>query len=178
MPPQVQPRLSAQLQWRRPWWFWQGLACAASTLVAPTFLAIGGLLIRDAHSDHPVFWPSLMFAVALANLLAMAAMNQLHHRRPFTGRKRLAAGYGAFSMLAGCVLFLVLGWATDFLHDFVVPLFGDGASPGKALFWSLALAAAYSLLSFAHAGVLYVWLGFRDPGHDSEWLDELHWRLG
>ena len=176
--PQAQPRLSAQLEWRNPWWFWHGLAFAASTLLAPTFLAIGGLLIRDAHSDHPVFWPALMLVVALANLLAMAAMNQLHHRRPFTGRKRLAAGYGVFSMLAGGVLFLVLGWATGFLRDFVVPLSSDGASPGRALFWSLALAAVYSLLSFAHAGVLYVWLGFRDPEQDSEWLDEIGWRLG
>lgn len=176
--PQAQARLSAQLAWRSPWWFWQGLACAASTCLAPTFVAIGGLLMRDAHSDHPVFWPALMLTVALANLLAMAAMNQLHHRRPFSGRGRLAAGYGAFSMLAGCVLFLLLGWASGFLHDFVVPLFGGGGSPARALFWSLALAAVYSLLSFAHAGVLYVWLGFRDPGQDGGWLDGVGWRLG
>lgn len=178
LPPQTQAPLSTPLQWRSPWWLWQGVACAASTLLAPTFLAIGGLLLRDAHSDHPVFWPSLMLSVALANLLAMVTLNQLHHRRPFTDRKRLAAGYGAFSMLAGGVLFLLLGWASGFLPDFVLPLFGGGGSPLQALFWSLALALSYSLLSFAHASVLYAWLCFRNPGQDDGWLDGIGWRLG
>jgi len=95
-------------------------------LAAPTFLTIGVLLMQDARSDHPFFWPSLMGIVAAANAVAILRINHLHRHAAFTGRVALALRYSCAGMSAGCAMFLVLGWGTGVLPEMVAPMAGDG----------------------------------------------------
>lgn len=155
----------AGLHWRGPWWCWQGLACVLSSLSAPTFVGIGALLMRDAHSDHPVFWAALMCIVPLANLLATVVVGQLHHRAAFASRKKVAAVYGLVATASGSVAFTLSGWATHFIQDFVLPMNHAGVG-GVAMLASMAVALAYGVASFAHAGVVHAWLGFEYPQHE------------
>ncbi|KDP89173.1 hypothetical protein CF70_011365 [Cupriavidus sp. SK-3] len=157
------------LLWRRPWWAWQALSFCMATLAAPTFLTIGVLLMRDARSDHPFFWPSLMVIVALANAVAILRINQLHRRAAFTRRRMLAVRYLSCGMSAGCAMFLILGWSTGALPEMVAPVVGtaDASAPGiEVALWSTGIALAFGIASFAHAGVLHAWIGFRHaPRH-------------
>lgn len=162
------------LRWRGPWWYWQGLACLLSSLSAPTFAGIGALLVRDAHSDHPAFWAALMCIVPLVNLLTAITVNQVHHRRPFATRKHIALVYGVTATAAGAALFMLAGWATHFLGDFVVPMDRDGTGT-VAVCASLLLSLAYGAVSFAHAAVVHAWMAF---GHGDEGSDGMRQRAG
>ncbi|MDF3839453.1 hypothetical protein P3W85_41935 [Cupriavidus basilensis] len=155
-----------RLQWRSPWWAWQALSWGAATLAAPTFLTVGALLLRDARSDHPFFWPSLMAIVALANAAAILRINHLHQRAAFTRRRELALRYLGAGMWAGCAMFILLGWSTGVLPDMVAPMAGtaDAASPAMATVpWSVAITLAFGMASIAHAAVLHAWIAFRYP---------------
>lgn len=132
-------------------------------MAAPTFLTIGVLLMRDARSDHPFFWPSLMGIVAAANAVAILRINHLHRHAAFTGRVALALRYSCAGMSSGCAMFLVLGWGTGVLPEMVAPMAGtvDAAAPVVATApWSAAIAVLFGVGSFAHAGVLHAWIGF------------------
>ncbi|HEY4317888.1 MAG TPA: hypothetical protein VGN04_09820 [Herbaspirillum sp.] len=159
--------LSLPLQWRAPWQTVQLLSWCAGTLLAPTWWGTGVLLLIDAHSDHPFFWPLTMAVVAIANAVAIAWTNQRHHRRPFAGRVSLALHYFKVGALAGGILLLLLGWGTGALQDFAGPMAStSGAAIGAllaALSWSLLVAGIFSVLSFAHAAVLHAWLAFEAP---------------
>jgi hypothetical protein len=156
----------APLQWRKPWRTWQLASLGTTTLLAPTFWIVGILLMIDAHSDHPLFWPSTMAIVALTNAVAIVFTNQRHHRRPFRGRRQLALCHFGVSMLTGCGLFLLLGCSTGFLQSFaglmtvVLPAVG---ATGTTVLGCAAMAAGFGLLSFAHAGMLHAWFAFEDP---------------
>lgn len=139
------------------------LSWSVATLAAPTFLTIGVLLMQDARSDHPFFWPSLMGIVALSNAVAILRINHLHRRAAFTGRAALALQYSCAGMSAGCAMFLTLGWCTGVLPDMVMPMAGtvDAAAPVvETAPWSAAIAVVFGVGSFAHAGVLHAWIGF------------------
>jgi hypothetical protein len=138
------------LQWRAPWLPAQLLSLFVTTLLAPTFWGIGILLMIDARSDHPFFWPAAMAIVAVANVVAIVCANQRQHRRAFASRGALATYYFAMSALAGSALILLLGWETGALRDFA----------GQIAALPIVIAACYSLLSFAHAGLLHAWLAF------------------
>jgi hypothetical protein len=154
------------LQWRAPWLTSQLLSLFVATLLAPTFWGIGTLLMIDARSDHPFFWPAAMAIVALTNVIAIVCANQRHHRRAFTGRAALAMYYFCVSMLTGGALFLLLGWSTGALHDFAGPMAATQSAVGASaatMLWSLVIAAGFSVLSFTHAGILHAWLAFEAP---------------
>jgi hypothetical protein len=151
------------LQWRTPWQRAQLLSWSAGTLLAPTWWGTGLLLMIDAHSDHPFFWPSSMAIVAVANAVAIVWSNQRHHRRPFAGRGLLVLHYFKTGACTGGVLFLLLGWGTGALLDFAGPMAatsGAATASMMTLSWSLLIAGSFSMLSFAHAGVLHAWLAF------------------
>jgi hypothetical protein len=156
---------AAHLQWRSPWWAWQLLSLGLATLMAPTFLITCLLLMVDAHSDHPFFWGALPGIVALANAVAIVCSNQRHHRTPFAGRAPLARQHLAMSLGVGCGLFLLVGWSTGFLGDFMPPVLGSlhAFGPLATLMGSAALALAFGLLSFPHGGMLHAWLAFEEP---------------
>jgi hypothetical protein len=154
------------LQWRSPWWAWQLLSWNLATLTAPTFLVIGGLLVINPHSDHPLFWWSLPGIVAISNAMAILCTNQQHHRDPFTDRQALARRYAVAGMLAGAMLFLLVGSTSGFLSEIVGPLSGAATAAFPAITTSLcsaAAAVAFGALSFTHAGVLHSTLGFEVP---------------
>jgi hypothetical protein len=157
----------AALAWRTPLWRWQCLSWLAVTLAAPTSLIIGALLWRDARSDHPLFWPALIALVALVNALTILRINADHRRHPFATRARLAARYFGLCLGLGSAGFLLLGWSTSFLQDFAVPLcraFGVDDTPSRivSVFFDVVLALLFGVISFAHAGILHAWLGFRE----------------
>ncbi|WP_157128372.1 hypothetical protein [Cupriavidus sp. USMAA2-4] len=144
------------------------MSWGVATLGAPTFLTIGLLLARDARSDHPFFWPSLLGIVALSNAVAILRVNQSHRRAAFARRSVLALCYLRAGMAAGCAMFVVLGWSTGALQEMVATLAEmlDASAPAIAIVmgtWSLALALAlaFGLASFAHAGALHAWIAFR-----------------
>lgn len=152
------------LQWRGPWQAWQLLSWALGTLLAPGFWFVGSLLLVNAHCDHPLFWFSLPAIVLIGNAVAIVHTNQQHHRMAFGRRTTLALRHAVAGMVTGSLLFLLAGWGSGFLPDAVAPM--SGAAPGAfqgmaTALWSLASAAAFGFLSFAHAGVLHAWLGFR-----------------
>jgi hypothetical protein len=159
-------RPTPALRWRGPWWAWQLVSLVIATLTAPTFLLVGSLLLIDSHSDHPFFWWSLPAIVASGNAIAILHTNQQHHRRPFINRRSLARHHAATGAMAGAGLFLLTGWTSGFLSDFATSMAGiSGAvTPvAAAALWSVALAGAFGLLSFAHAGTVHAWLGYRAP---------------
>jgi hypothetical protein len=154
------------LQWRAPWQTSQLLSWSAATLLAPTCWGIGALLMIDARSDHPFFWPATMAIVAIVNLVAIVCCNQRQHRGPFANRAALILYYFKVSALTGAVLFLLLGWSTGALQDFAGPMAATPAAAGHAAataLWSVAIAAGFSVLSFTHAGILHAWLAFEVP---------------
>ncbi|MFC0576642.1 hypothetical protein [Paraburkholderia solisilvae] len=156
------------LRWRSPWRVWQSTSWFASTLLAPPFSVIGVLLLINAHSDCPTFWPSAMAVVALTNAVAIVDANQRHHRRPFASRTRVALRYFGVSAFVGGALFMMLVWGTGILEDVAGPLMpadGPARLPGSftQLQWTLAGTAAFCVLSFAHACVLHAWLAFDVP---------------
>lgn len=138
------------LQWRAPWLRSQLLSLVVTTLLAPTFLGIGILLMIDARNDQPFFWPSAMAIVGLVNFLAIVCVNQRQHRRAFYSRAGLALLYTGVCLPAGSILLLLLGWMTGALVDF----------SGQNAAIALAIAGCYALLSFAHAGIVHAWLAF------------------
>jgi len=155
------------LQWRGPWWAWQGLAWSIATLTAPTFLLVGSLLLVDSKSDHPLFWWSLPVIVAIGNAIAILWINQQHHRKPFTDRQVLARRHVVISSLTGATLFLLVGMVSGFLPDIISAMSSaNGAAlPILAnLLCVVALAMAFSLVSFPFAGTVQACLGFQAPG--------------
>jgi len=144
--------------WRAPRLRWQLLSWFATTLLAPPFWAIGILLMINPHSDQPLFWPSAMAVVAIANAVAIVDVNQRHHRRPFTSRLGVAVRYFGISLLTGCTLFLVVALNTGICRDFAALLGITG--PTTAVLWILALAISFGILSFLHASLMHAWLGF------------------
>jgi hypothetical protein len=158
--------LPVPLQWRAPWQTAQLSSWSVGTLLAPTWWGTGVLLMIDAHSDHPFFWPSTMAAVAIANAVAIVCSNQRHHRRAFAGRASLALHYFKVGALTGGGLLLLLGWGTGALQDFAGPMAATSGAPGTSLAtlsWSLIIAGGFSVLSFLHAGILHAWLAFEVP---------------
>lgn len=156
----------APLQWRRPWQAWQILSWLLVTLLAPPFWIIGLLLVINAHSDQPLFWPSAMGVIAIANLVAIVHANQCHYRRPFIRRKQLALRYFSTSTMTGGLLFLLLIWSTGILRDFAEPLATTISTTHPAemiTLWTALATAGFSVLSFAHAGMLHAWLSFEVP---------------
>jgi hypothetical protein len=155
------------LQWRKPWRAWQLLSWIAGTLLAPTFCVTGVLLTINPNSDSPLFWPCVMAIVAVTNAIGIVHTNQHHHRRPFSGRNRLALHYFGVSMLAGCTLFLLLVLGTGILQDFMGLLTARRSAAGPfavTAIWTAALTAGFGLLSFAPASVLHAWLAFDASG--------------
>ncbi|MEW6342565.1 MAG: hypothetical protein RXR20_22375, partial [Paraburkholderia sp.] len=155
------------LQWRKPWRAWQFLSWIAGTLLAPTFCVTGVLLTINSNSDSPLFWPCVMAIVAVTNAMGIVHTNQRHHRRPFTGRNRLALHYLGVTMLLGCTLFLLLALGTGILQDFMGLLTAnrDAAGPSAiTALWTAALTAGFGLLSFVPASVLHAWLAFEALG--------------
>jgi hypothetical protein len=156
------------LRWRSPWRMWQSVSWLVNTLLAPTFSVIGILLLINAHSDCPTFWPSAMAVVALTNAIAIVDANQRHHRRPFGSRVRVALRYFGVSALVGGALFMVLVWGTGILEDVARPLMlADGLARAAGsltqLQWTVGATAAFVVLSFAHACVLHAWFAFEVP---------------
>jgi hypothetical protein len=156
------------LRWRNPWHLWQGASWVANTLLAPPFTVIGILLLINAHSDCPYFWPSAMAVVALTNALAIIDANQRHHRRPYSSRVRVALRYFGVSVFVGGALFMMLVWGTGILEDVAGPLLPNGhaahfAGSFAQLQWTLGATAAFCVLSFAHACVLHAFLAFEVP---------------
>ncbi|MDQ7978512.1 hypothetical protein QYH69_14775 [Paraburkholderia sp. SARCC-3016] len=156
------------LRWRNPWHMWQGASWLASTLLAPPFTVIGILLLINARSDCPYFWPSAMAVVALTNALAIVDANQRHHRRPFGSRVRVALRYFGVSAFVGGALFMMLVWGTGILDDVAGVLLPDGHTARFAgslaqLQWTLGATAVFCVLSFAHACALHAWLAFEVP---------------
>jgi hypothetical protein len=150
------------LQWRAPWQAWQFLSWVTVTLLAPPFWMIGVLLMINAHSDQPLFWPATMAIVAITNVMAIMLTNQRHHRRPFAGHMPLALHYFSVSMATGGALLLLLIWGTGILQDFAGPLAATAGavSPLAAMLWTAAVTASFGVLSFTHASVLHAWLAF------------------
>lgn len=150
------------LKWRGPWWAWQLLAWVIATVTAPTFLLLGGLLLVDARSDHPLFWGSLPAIVAIGNAAAILSINQQHHREPFTDARVLARRHVFIGTVASAALFLLAGMVSGFLPDLVPTL----VSPGTAFpvlsmtLWSVGLAAIFAILSFPFAGAVHAGLCF------------------
>ncbi|CAB3755309.1 hypothetical protein [Paraburkholderia humisilvae] len=156
------------LRWRSPWSAWQGASWFANTLLAPPFTVVGILLLINAHSDCPYFWPSAMAVVAFTNAVAIVDANQRHHRRPFGSRARIALRYFGVSAFVGSALFMMLVWGTGILEDVAGPLMPtDGtahiAGSLTQLQLTLTATAAFCVLSFVHASVLHAWLAFEVP---------------
>ncbi|WP_297352523.1 hypothetical protein [Paraburkholderia sp.] len=101
----------------------------------------------------------MMAIVAVTNAVAILHTNQRHHRRPFTGYRRLALHYFGVCVFSGSVLFLLLAWSTGILQDFAAPLASAVGTPSP-LVWTAALTAAFGIVSFAHASVLHAWSAF------------------
>ncbi|RZL66197.1 MAG: hypothetical protein EOP81_01555 [Variovorax sp.] len=164
VPPGVQgmgglPR--ATLERRGARWLSPLLALVVTSLTSPTLLVTGALLARDARSDHPAFWAGLVALVPLGNLMAALAVNAVHARHPFTSRLQVVAVYAMASLFAGGIGFTWLGWETGFMADVLLSARTAAGLPGLAvLLASLGMTAAFSVLSFAHAGVLHAWLVF------------------
>lgn len=156
----------APLQWRRPWQAWQVVSWLAVTLLAPPFWVIGVLLMINAHSDRPFFWPSAMAVIAIANLVAIVHANQCHYRQPFIRRNQLARRYFGTAMLTGGALFVLLLWSTGILQDFAEPLattMGTTDPASATVLWTAIATVGFGVLSFAHAGMLHAWLSFEVP---------------
>lgn len=152
------------LQWRGPWWAWQFLSWAITTVTAPTFLFIGSLLLINSRSDHPLFWWSLLVIVAIGNAAAIMHVNQQHHRKPYTDPSPLAWRYASIGMATNGILFLLVGWTSGFLPEVVAPAAHAMHVRLPALatvLWSALGAAAFGTLSFTHAGAVHVALAFR-----------------
>jgi hypothetical protein len=164
-------RAPLELRWRTPWHAWQGASWLASTLLAPPFFVIGVLLLIDAHSDSPYFWPSTMAVVAATNVFAIVDANQRHHRKPYGSRVQVALRYFGISALVGGALFLLLVWGTGVLQNVIGPLLpsaGTHRAAGPAgtlteLQWAFGATVVFCMLSFVHACVLHAWLAFEVP---------------
>ncbi|WP_447774150.1 hypothetical protein [Variovorax boronicumulans] len=153
----------SRLHWRDRWWAWLLASWILATLLAPTFWIIGILLALDSRSDHPAFWPLLMFSVALTHAVTIACVNQRQHRKAYVCREGLARHYCGISQRIGAVCFLVTGWSSGFLPDVTLPttqFHFSLATAATALMWNLLLAWIFTLGSFAHAGAIHARLGF------------------
>jgi hypothetical protein len=158
-------RRAAALRWRSPWLRWQLLSWALGTALAPTMLAVAGLLLLDARCDYPSFWWSLPAIVATGNAAAVICVNQRHHRQPFDCMADLIRLHLASSMAVGCSLFLMAGWLSGFLGDVssLQPMAWRNDEPGLASFsLDAVMTLGFGLFSFAHAGVLHAALAFRE----------------
>jgi hypothetical protein len=151
------------LQWRSPWLAWQLLSWIVVTVLAPPFWMIGALLIINPHSDCPLFWPSVMGVVAVANAVAIIYTNQNHRRQPFIGFTKPMLRYFVVAMVTGCALLLLLAWTTGVFQDFSGLLTGDVGNTISMEGWAAAIIVAFGILSFTHACVLHAWLAFKAP---------------
>ncbi|HEY1611568.1 MAG TPA: hypothetical protein VGG24_20070 [Paraburkholderia sp.] len=149
------------LTWRDPWQGWQLLSWAVVTLLAPPFWTIGILLLINSHSDQPLFWPSVLAIVALTNAVTIVAVNQRHHRQPFTGHGMVFLHYLKVSVLTGGGLFLLLAWATGILTDLIATTGADNL--GSAMLWTGAIGAGFGLAAFLPASVIHARFAFEDP---------------
>ncbi|THF58672.1 hypothetical protein [Pseudothauera rhizosphaerae] len=155
------------LAWRTPWLSWQAFAWLTATLMAPPFWGIGLMLMIDARSDHPAFWPSAMAAVAISQFVAILSANQCHHRRPFRHRSHLLLWHWGISTVTAGVLLLLVGWWSGFLPGIFSGSSGAAvAGIDTAVLWSLATATGFGLLSSLPGGLVCAWLNFtRTPAH-------------
>jgi hypothetical protein len=152
----------ARLVWRSPWPAWQLLSWAVVTIIAPPFWIIGVLLMINPHSDCPLFWPSVMGVTAVANAVAIIYANQCHHRLHFTTLAQPRVRYFGAAAFSGCVLFLLLAWATGAFQDLSAPLTSSMGDSVPTDLWAAAITVVFGVLSFAHASVLHAWLAFKD----------------
>lgn len=151
------------LHWKSLWWAWQLLSLAVTTLCAPAFLIVGILLAIDSHSDHPLFWLSLPCIVAFSHAVAGIHVNQRHHRLAFTHFRQVATVYNTHLFLCG-ILFLLAGYSSGFLPDFIAPLINNDSALTPfitTVLWSVVLAMAFAFLSFFHAGFIHAQLVFQ-----------------
>lgn len=150
------------LHWKSPWWAWQLLSLALTTVTAPSFLIVGILLAIDSHSDHPLFWLSLPCIVVFSHAAASTTVNQRHHRQAFTHLHQVAAAYNTRIFLCGA-LFLFTGYSSGFLPDFIAPLINNDSALTPVIttvLWSVVMAAVFAFLSFFHAGFIHARLVF------------------
>lgn len=153
------PRMN--LERRSVRWLSQLMAFALTSLTSPTLLVTGALLLRDARSDHPAFWAGLVALVPLGNLVAALMVNAAHVRKPFTSRLQVVALYALASLFAAGIGFTWLGWETGFMADVLLSARKNaGLFDPFVVLASLAMSAAYGVLSFAHAGILHAWVVF------------------
>lgn len=103
----------------------------------PLCACAGILLLINARSDCPCFWPSAMSVVALTNALAIVDANQRHHRRPVGSRVRVALRYRCCPG----------GHTARFAGSLAQPR------------WRLGATAAFCVLSLR----MHAWLAFEVP---------------